>query len=191
MKIFTKMVLTFFLLLNFFACQSLQKNKLHASRTIDANGIFSEKQLARFLRKNNKKIKRKTAKLFARLYIEEARAEKMNSDIAFVQMCLETGFLRFGGLVSADMHNYCGLGSIDENNRGLTFPTEADGVRAHIQHLHAYGTTRELTNALIDSRYKYVQPRGKAKTIFDLASTWASDKNYGEKLDALLTRLEN
>ena len=33
-----------------------------------------------------------------------------NSDVAFAQMCLETGFLRFGGLVTMDMNNFCGLG---------------------------------------------------------------------------------
>lgn len=128
----------------------------------------------------------------AKFYVEEAAAEGINSDVAFVQMCLETNYLRFGNLVSAEMHNYCGLGAIDENHRGEIFETERLGVRAHIQHLHAYGTTSDfvLKNALIDSRYKYVNPRGKAPTVFELAGTWAADKEYGRKLDALLSALE-
>jgi hypothetical protein len=48
----------------------------------------------------------------ASLYREEAAIEGINHDIAFVQMCLETGFLRFGGLVTPEMNNFCGLGSI-------------------------------------------------------------------------------
>jgi len=101
-----------------------------------------------------------------------------------------TGFLKFGGLVTADMHNYCGLGAIDKNNPGEIFPNEQMGVRAHIQHLHAYGSTATLKNELVDRRYKYVQPRGKAPSIFELAGTWAADKLYGEKLETLLCQLE-
>lgn len=125
----------------------------------------------------------------AEYYIAECNIEGINSDVAFIQMCLETGFLRFGGLVTEEMNNFCGLGSIDKNNPGNTFETELLGVRAHIQHLHAYGTTRELKQPLIDTRYKYVNPRGKAPTIQELAGTWAADKDYGTKLESLLNQL--
>jgi len=54
----------------------------------------------------------------------------MFGSVAFVQMCLETGFLRFGNLVTEEMNNFCGLGAIDEDNRGLWFGTEQLGVRA-------------------------------------------------------------
>ena len=64
-------------------------------------------------------------------------------------------------------------------------------MRAHIQHLHAFATKdKKLRNKLVDPRYKYVQPRGKAPTVWKLAGTWAMDKNYGNKLDALLKELE-
>ena len=90
------------------------------------------------------------------------------------------------------MHNYCGLGAIDENNKGEWFKTEQEGVRAHIQHLHAYGTTEDVTlkNQLIDKRYKWVRPRGKAPTVFELAGTWAADKEYGQKLNVILSKME-
>jgi hypothetical protein len=87
------------------------------------------------------------------------------------------------------MNNFCGLGAIDKNNPGNKFETELLGVRAHVQHLHAYGTTRELKQTLVDSRYKYVNPRGKAPTIQELAGTWAADKAYGSKLESLLQKL--
>ena len=87
------------------------------------------------------------------------------------------------------MNNFCGLGAIDKNNPGLAFATEKDGVIAHIQHLHAYGTTRKLNGKLIDSRYKYVNPRGKAPSVYELSGTWASDKQYGQKLANLLSLL--
>ena len=140
---------------------------------------------------HNPQADRTMVRRLAGYYVTEARFEGINSDAAFVQMCLETGFLRYGGLVQPYYNNYCGLGAINKDHPGEQFPTEIIGVRAHIQHLHAYATkVKRLRNKLVDPRYKYVHPRGKAPTIWQLAGTWAMDKNYGKKLDALLTELE-
>lgn len=125
----------------------------------------------------------------AALYVIEASFEGINSDIAFAQMCLETGFLRFGGLITEDMYNFCGLGAIDENNPGCRFNSEQEGVRAHIQHLKAYGSTEELRMPLADPRYRWVQPKGKAPDVYALGGTWASDRQYGEKLAGILKRM--
>ena len=125
----------------------------------------------------------------AALYVIEASFEGINSDIAFAQMCLETGFLRFGGLITEDMYNFCGLGAIDVNNRGCRFNSEQEGVRAHIQHLKAYGSTEELRMPLADPRYRWVQPKGKAPDVYALSGTWASDRQYGEKLAGILKRM--
>lgn len=156
---------------------------------IDASGTKSAQQLFAFFISKNPDAKYEKVMRLAEYYIAECNIEGINSDVAFIQMCLETGFLRFGGLVTEEMNNFCGLGSIDKNNPGNTFETELLGVRAHIQHLHAYGTTRELKQPLIDTRYKYVNPRGKAPTIQELAETWAADKAYGTKLESLLNQL--
>ncbi|WP_156786727.1 glucosaminidase domain-containing protein [Treponema brennaborense] len=160
------------------------------SRRIDASGMKSAAQLCAFFLSQNPDADGVLVSRLASYYVEECAAERINSDVAFVQMCLETGFLRFGGLVTPDMHNYCGLGAIDASRPGERFPTERLGVRAHVQHLHAYGTTVPLKGALVDPRYKYVNPRGKAPDVWALAGTWAADVSYGTKLDALLGRLE-
>ena len=104
-------------------------------------------------------------------------------------MCLETGFLRFGGLVSEEMNNFCGLGSIGDGKKGESFPTEKIGVLAHVQHLKAYASSKPLVRPPSDPRYKYVNPKGKAPTIYRLAGTWAADPNYGKKLENILIRL--
>ncbi len=173
------------------SCAS-RKITVPVSRNLSGRGIKSERQLTRFFMSNNPGADKKTVRRMAKLYVAEAAAEGINSDCAFVQMCLETGFLRYGGLVTKEMHNYCGLGAIDAEHPGEVFATEAEGVRAHIQHLHAYATTEDvpLVNECIDRRYKWVNPRGKAPSVFELAGTWAADKDYGTKLDALLSRLE-
>ena len=175
-----------------FSCKTLPPSKLNISRNLTDSGILSSKQLTKYFLSQNPQADKKQIKQLAQYYIVEANTEGINSDVAFAQMCLETGYLRFGNLVTPEMHNYCGLGAIDKDHTGEVFETELLGVRAHIQHLHAYGTTEEftLTNELIDKRYKWVLPRGKAPTIFELAGTWAADKEYGKKLDKILTKME-
>ena len=131
--------------------------------------------------------------VFAQYYIEEAAAEGINSDVAFAQMCLETGYLRFGGLVQPEFHNYCGLGAMDKDNPGCQFETMQMGVRAHIQHLQAYATTAdvELKQELVDPRYSWVHKTKYIQTIFELTGTWAMDPEYGNKIDSILTAMED
>lgn len=173
-----------------FSCKTVSVQE-EISREIAGYGIKSAEQLTEFFLDKRSDADEKTVLNLARLYVEEGSFEGINSDVAFVQMCLETGFLKFGNLVQPEWHNYCGLGAIDAAHPGERFETEQLGVRAHIQHLHAYGTSEnvKLKNPLVDRRYKYVKPRGKALTVFALSGTWASDRNYGSKLDALLTQL--
>ncbi len=175
----------------FFSCRTVPVQQLQISRSLTGTGVMNEKQLVSFFMTNNPRADETQVARLARYYISEAHDEGINSDVAFAQMCLETGFLRFGGLVTAEMHNYCGLGSIDAEHPGESFKTEQLGVRAHIQHLNAYGDTDELVNPLIDNRAKWVKPRGKAPTVFELSGTWAADPDYGKKLDVLLSKLEN
>lgn len=166
---------------------SAQKN---ISRNIDGRGVLSAAELVSFFMTNTSGVDKAKVQRLANYYVSEAFAEGINSDVAFAQMCLETGYLHFGNLVTPDMNNFCGLGAIDAAHPGERFATEQLGVRAHIQHLHAYGTTRALKNECIDNRYRYVNPRGKAPTIFELAGTWAADRQYGTKLDAILSKME-
>lgn len=171
----------------------INENENLLSRQIFSSGKKTQKELYDFYKKNCPKGgKYLKAKKIAKLYIEECNTEGINSDIAFVQMCLETNFLRYGNLVKSSWNNFCGLGAIDKNNPGLKFKNIKLGVRAHVQHLHAYATTNDivLKNELVDPRYKYVNPRGKAQDIFGLAGTWATDKEYGNKLNRLLETLE-
>lgn len=162
------------------------------SRNLSDQGLLDAQELTMYFMSQNPDADREQINRMSAYYIEEARAEGINSDCAWAQMCLETGYLRFGNLVTPEMHNYCGLGAIDEEHPGEIFETEQLGVRAHIQHLFAYAKTEEhqLTNELIDKRFRWVNPKGKAPTIFELAGTWAADRAYGEKLDRILSKME-
>lgn len=175
------------------SCHTLPSGHyIYISRRFDEPGKLSASQLAHFFKKNNKRINYYKIKKFAQIYIDEANTEKINSDIAFAQMCLETGFLTFGNLVTPEMHNYCGLGATGKDNPGERFATPQLGVRAHIQHLQAYATTEDksLNNVLVDPRYNWVHKTKYIETIDQLAGTWAMDPDYGIKLERILIRME-
>jgi len=122
------------------------------------------------------------------LYIEEAYIEGVNHDAAFAQMCLETGFLRFGGLVIPDMNNFCGLGAIGPGQEGIWFPDPRTGVRAHIQHLKVYATDEPLNRELVDPRNILVRS-GSSPKISGLSGTWAEDTYYAEKIRSIMERM--
>jgi len=161
---------------------------------IMGKGTASADKLALFLVSNNPKVDPAFARSLAGFYIEEAAAEGVNHDVAFAQMFLETGSLRYGGLVTPDMNNFCGLGSTGipgsdgRPEKGNVFPDPRTGVRAHIQHLKAYATKEPLNNDLVDPRYSYVK-LGISPTINGLAGRWAADPYYSKKIAALLKQL--
>lgn len=153
---------------------------------IMGDGATSEVQLLRLLRLNKAPLN-----LYGDLpaiYREEAVIEGVNYDIAFCQMCLETGFLQFGGDVKPEQNNFGGIGAIGNGVRGDSFSDRRIGVRAQIQHLKAYATTKPLVQPLVDPRFSLVK-RGTAPLLSQLAGRWAEDPNYDKKIMAILRRL--
>ena len=155
---------------------------------IMATGLMQPTDMSSFLLVINPGADREFVEKLARLYVEEAAIEGVNHDIAFAQMSLETGFLRFGNLVTPEMYNFAGLGAISPEQHGLSFPDPRTGVRAHIQHLKAYGSDEPLMQELVNPRFRFVR-RGSAPTIRGLAGTWAADPNYADKIHDILERL--
>lgn len=162
---------------------------LRPSVNIYENGIFTPEKLAAYLKLNNPDIKAKQSYNIAKIYIEEAGEEGINHDVAFSQMCLETGFLKFGGDVTPEQNNFCGLGVVGGGVKGLSFKDIRSGIRAHIQHLKAYASTDDLNLELVDERFHYVK-RGIALQVNDLTGRWATDKQYGSKITHIIFRIE-
>ena len=189
---FINLVLLLYCLFSCKTVPTIPEKEINLSREIIGKGQLSAVQLADFFINNNEHVEKEFILKFADYYIQEASMENINSDVAFAQMCLETGFLRFGGLVQPDFHNYCGLGAMDAEHPGEKFETEQLGVRAHIQHLQAYATTQDvqLNNQLIDPRYNWVHKTKLVTDIFGLTGTWAMDPNYGNKIDEIISRME-
>jgi len=151
-------------------------------------GLTNIDNMTTFLLRNNLQADGGFVQTLVQYYIEEAAFEGVNHDIAFSQMCLETGFLIYGGLVQPEWNNFCGLGAIGPEQPGHVFPDPRTGVRAHIQHLKAYATEEPLKGELVDPRYRYVR-KGSSPAIEGLSGTWAADRLYSVKIDTILQRL--
>lgn len=154
---------------------------------IMGNGLTTEVQLIMFIKTQHAQMLN-TVPEIARFYREEAAIEGVNHDIAFSQMCLETNFLQFGGTVKPEQNNFGGLGSLGGASESASFPTIEIGVRAHIQHLKAYGSYEPLVQDCVDPRFEFVT-RGIAPFVQQLSGRWSDDSTYGDQILALLRRL--
>ena len=119
-------------------------------------------------------------------YYEEATREGVRPDVAFAQALHETGNFSYGGTVTPDQNNYCGLGTTSDYVQGGYFPSAQIGVRAHIQHLLAYATTRTPSEEIVDPRYSMVRDIYGSMTLphwVDLNGRWAvPGTTYGQRI---------
>lgn len=156
---------------------------------LSSKGKANAKELAAFFIYHNPKISKEYILNLAKVYIQESKAENINWDIAFCQMCLETDYLRFGGQVKKSQNNFAGLGATDDGKEGAKFNSKREGVRAQIQHLKAYANKASVNKEIIDPRFDLVK-RGSAEYLSQLGSgKWATDPNYNKKLRTKLRKL--
>ena len=136
-----------------------------------------------------------TIEKFCQIYVEEAKAEGIKVEVAFMQAMVETGWLKFGGSVQISQYNFAGIGALDGGVQGATFKTVREGVRAQIQHLKAYANEKSLNNTQVDPRFHLVK-RGSAKYVEWLGQKenpngygWATAEGYGYKILRLIKEL--
>ena len=102
---------------------------------------------------------------------------------------IETGWLRFGGSVSAGQCNFGGLGSTGSGVAGASFDSVGIGLRAQTQHLKAYASTDPLLGGCVDPRFSMVK-RGSAQYLTQLNGKWAvPGKGYGEHITLIAREL--
>ncbi len=148
-------------------------------------GRASAPQLYSFLAVNQPALPPELADL-PKIYIRECAIEGINHDLAFIQMCLETKFLNFGGNLSASHNNFANLGGTDAD--WASFATPEAGVRAHVQQLKAYANNSALQQPLLAPRFDAVV-RGIAPTVRQLTGRWSTDRQYSQKLLAMMRRM--
>lgn len=139
---------------------------------------FEVVKAIKYIVANNPSFDVEIAKAFFKL----APKYGIDPTMAISQSILETGWFKYvGSAVKPEHHNYCGLGVTSTGITGGIFDTIEDGVTAQLQHLFAYGCTKELPSGetVLDPRFKYVT-RGIAPYWQNLAGRWAVpgyDKN--------------
>lgn len=119
---------------------------------------------------------------FCKIIEEEASSEGVRADIVFAQAMHETGWLQFGGSVTAKQCNFAGIGATSATVGGASFKDVRTGIRAQVQHLKAYASKGSLNHACVDPRFSKVT-RGCAPLVTDLNGKWAvPGTGYGESI---------
>ncbi len=133
---------------------------------------------------------------FCQMYYDEAVAEGVRPEVAFVQTMKETGWLQYGGDSSIEQFNFAGLGTTGGGVAGNSYPDVRTGIRAQIQHLKAYATADSLEQACVDERYEYVT-KGCAPYVEWLGQQenpegygWATADNYGYSIVDMISNLK-
>ena len=149
--------------------------------------IATQEQCVKYLLRNNPHPNLNVSpEQIVAYYYEEGAREGIRPDVAFAQALKETGFFRYGGDVIPEQNNYCGLGTTGGGVKGEFFATPQLGVRAHIQHLLAYTSTRKPTTPVVDPRYGIVRQAYGSRTLGkwqDLNGRWAvPGRYYGQEI---------
>ena len=125
--------------------------------------------------------------------MKKQKKEDIRPDAAFAQALKETGYFNYGGTVTPNQNNYCGLGTTSATVKGAYFPTARLGVRAHIQHLLAYTSVRPPRENIVDPRYSLVRAAYSTSTIDTwpgLNGRWScSWNNYGQEILQILDNI--
>ena len=130
---------------------------------------------------------------FCNQVILAASSEGVRPEVAFAQAMLETGWLQFGGSVSADQCNFAGLGATGPQVGGARFDNVYQGLLAQSQHLKGYAARMPLNNVCVDPRYQILVNRGYlgiAPCLEDLNGLWAvPGDGYGQRIAAIINRM--
>jgi hypothetical protein len=156
---------------------------------IIGKGRATKQMMFKYIRQYNTKIDSLRLRYIIECYQWESVFEGVNCDVAFAQMCHETNFLKFDGNIDINQNNFNGLGTMVYDIYWAYFFTIKEGIRAHVQHLKAYGSKESLQNPCVDPRFDVVK-KGSVKCARNLNSKW-SGPEYGKglekKIDMLLS----
>ncbi len=109
-------------------------------------------------------------------------------EVLYAQSAKETGFGKYGGIVTIDMNNFAGIktasavGDLKEEHE--SFATMEDGVRGHFNHMSAYLGLTPVGSPVHDRYYVVARLEwaGTIRTVEELGARWAPDSGYGESI---------
>ncbi|WP_417229664.1 N-acetylmuramoyl-L-alanine amidase [Thermophilibacter sp.] len=126
---------------------------------------------------------------FCEVVYSVAISEDVRPEVLFAQAMYETGWLQFGGSVKAEQCNFGGLGAVNSQVGGASFPNVRTGLLAQAQHLKAYASTDALNEDVVDPRFDLVV-RGCAPYLEMLDGRWAvPGVGYGSSIARIVESL--
>jgi len=185
--------------------ENIESKVVEGTYLIEGTTSVSVKQMTDFFRQSKysyptdimKKGRASTLEEFCQIYYEEAEKEGIKAEVAFAQAMKETGWLQFKGDVKAEQYNFAGMGATGNRVTGESFKDVREGVRAQIQHLKAYGSTKNLNQTCVDNRFKYVE-RGCSIYVEWLGipnnpknKGWAAADGYGVDIVKMVQKMKS
>ena len=184
---------------------NIESKAVEGTYLIEGTTSVSVKQMTDYFRQSKysyptdimKKGGASTLEEFCQIYYEEAEKEGIKAEVAFAQAMKETGWLQFKGDVKAEQYNFAGMGATGNRVTGESFKDVREGVRAQIQHLKAYGSTKDLNQTCVDNRFKYVE-RGCSIYVEWLGipnnpknKGWAAADGYGVDIVKMVQKMKS
>ena len=184
---------------------NIESKVVEGTYLIEGTTSVSVKQMTDYFRQSKysyptdimKKGGASTLEEFCQIYYEEAEKEGIKAEVAFAQAMKETGWLQFKGDVKAEQYNFAGMGATGNSVAGESFKDVREGVRAQIQHLKAYGSTKDLNQTCVDNRFKYVE-RGCSIYVEWLGipnnpknKGWAAADGYGVDIVKMIQKMKS
>ena len=185
--------------------ENIESKVVEGTYLIEGTTSVSVKQMTDYFRQSKysyptdimKKGGASTLEEFCQIYYEEAEKEGIKAEVAFAQAMKETGWLQFKGDVKAEQYNFAGMGATGNGVTGESFKDVREGVRAQIQHLKAYGSTKDLNQTCVDNRFKYVE-RGCSIYVEWLGipnnpknKGWAAADGYGVDIVKMIQKMKS
>ncbi|GAG65218.1 unnamed protein product [marine sediment metagenome] len=112
-------------------------NVISNSTSIRGISVATKEQMLNMF-KNHNQNKIDKATRIVDMYINWGNKFNIRADIVWAQMCHETNFLKYDGIVPESANNFCGLGATGSPGVYNSFATEELGVIAHYAHLAWY-----------------------------------------------------
>ena len=184
---------------------NIESKVVEGTYLIEGTTSVSVKQMTDYFRQSKysyptdimKKGGASTLEEFCQIYYEEAEKEGIKAEVAFAQAMKETGWLQFKGDVKAEQYNFAGMGATGNGVTGESSKDVREGVRAQIQHLKAYGSTKDLNQTCVDNRFKYVE-RGCSIYVEWLGipnnpenKGWAAADGYGVDIVKMIQKMKS
>ena len=184
---------------------NIESKVVEGTYLIEGTTSVSVKQMTDYFRQSKysyptdimKKGGASTLEEFCQIYYDEAEKEGIKAEVAFAQAMKETGWLQFKGDVKAEQYNFAGMGATGNGVTGESFKDVREGVRAQIQHLKAYGSTKDLNQTCVDNRFKYVE-RGCSIYVEWLGipnnpknKGWAAADGYGVDIVKMVQKMKS